>query len=43
VNDFKVDICMLEDFPSWLLKVKEIVDNIVAYLSGTRDLLSYVA
>jgi len=43
VNDFKVNICILEDFSTWLLEVKEIVDNRAAYLRGTCDLLSYVA
>jgi hypothetical protein len=43
VNEFKVNIYILEDVSTWLLEVKEIVDNRVAYLSGTRDLLSYVA
>lgn len=36
VNDFKVNICILEDFSTWLLEVKEIVDNRVTYLSGAR-------
>lgn len=43
MNDFKVNICILEDFSTWLLGVKEIVDNRVTCLSGTRYLLSYVA
>jgi hypothetical protein len=43
VNDFKVNICILEDFSTWLIEVKEIVDNRVAYLRGARDLLSCVA
>lgn len=34
--DFKVNVCIREDFSTWLLDVKEIVDNRVVYLRGKR-------